>query len=317
MKWILSILFTAVLVVWSFYDVDFRPLVNTLSHLSPWAVILMVGCIILFFSLKIWRWKYLLSPVGDFNSLSLLPSTIIGTAVNYVFFGYVGEFVRTWILSKESSKDKSPILMSIVMERIFDLWTLLVFIGIASYISPTISPYIAQAGYAAAGLGLLATLFSGLLVFMPAQMQKLIRAMVSVLPEKWQTWLNDEVVKCTQGLRSIAHPKLLVIIVIASISQWMAMCACNWVAASAVGIEVPPWALLGPMGLMILGMTLPSAPGQFGVIEISYILGLLPWGVPKEQALAAGLLFHAVLYIVVIMTAFIISRRLKISWTYR
>lgn len=47
------------------------------------------------------------------------------------------------------------------------------------------------------------------------------------------------------------------------------------------------------------------------------LLGLLPWGVPKEQALAAGLLFHVTLYLFVIVTAFIISKSLKISWTYR
>lgn len=310
MKWLLGIVVSAILLVWSFYDVDLEPLIKTFSNISLWAVLLMVICIGLFFVFKIKRWTYLLRPIGQFSSTTLVPSTIIGTAVNYVFFGYIGEFVRTWILSKETSTNKSPILMSIVMERIFDLWTLLLFLGIASYLSPTLSPYVASLGYFAAGLGLLATLFAGFLVFF-----SIPQWFFGLFPGSWQERIKAEVVKCTTGLRSIAHPQLILFIVAASLLQWSFMCASNWMATIAVGITIPPWALFGPMGLMILGMTLPSTPGQLGVIEISYVLGLLPWGVSKEQALAAGLLFHLILYLSVITTAFIISRKLNISWT--
>lgn len=315
MKWFLGLLITIVLLSWAFYDVDFHPLLETFSSISLWSVAGMIFCIVLFFTLKIWRWKQLLSPIGKFSLLSLTPSTIIGTAINYIFFGYIGEFMRAWLLSRKKLISKSSILMSIVMERIFDLWTLLLFLGIAAYISPEVSPYVAKAGYLAAGLGFFATLCAALLVFCPSRTERFLSQLFKILPIRWSSFLKDKVVKCTKGLHSIAHPKLLLFIIIASLAQWAVMCICNWIAAHAVGIEVPPWALLGPMGLMILGMTLPSTPGQLGVIEISYVLGLLPWGVPKEQALAAGLLFHAVLYIFVITVALVISKYSNISWT--
>jgi hypothetical protein len=314
MRWFLGIVVSIILLTWAFYDVDFHPLIETFSRISLWSVVGMIATIFLFFTFKIWRWQQLLTPVGNFSVVSLVPSTLIGTAVNYVFFGYIGEFVRTWILSREKSVSKSPVFMSIIMERIFDLWTLLLFLGVAAYISPTISPYVAKAGYAAAGLGIVATFCAVFLLFWPAKMQKFFKAVFNIFPESWQKILNDEIIKCTKGLRSIAHSKTSSIIILASLGQWAAMCASNWIAATAVGITVPPWALLGPMGLMILGMTLPSTPGQLGVIEISYVIGLLPWGVPKEQALAAGLLFHAVLYISVITVAMVISKSLNISW---
>jgi len=314
MRWVLGILISILLLVWAFHGVDFHPLMQTFAVMPLWPVLMMLIGLVLYFVIKALRWSFLLSPIGNYSTLSLLPAALIGNAVNFLFFGYVGEFVRAWLLSKEYSVKKGPVLMTIAMERIFDLWTLLLLLGLATYISPALPPVIAKGGYIGAGLGLFATILASLMVFCPKLMLKGIRRVIPIFPVRWHGPILEEIEWLTKGLSSIAHPQLLLGLIVTSVLQWTLLCLISWFATSAVGVVVPPWALLGPLFLAAIGVVLPSSPGQIGVIEISFVLGLSVWGVAREKALAAGLLYHAVVYISVIAVAFVIAKRKGLSW---
>lgn len=300
MRWVIGIIVSVLLLWWSFHGIDLYPLAKIFASMPIWPLCIMLISIAAFFLLKALRWRLLLKPIKEIPSMELMPSIIIGTAINYILFGYMGEIVRMWLLSRQQNLRKGTIMMTIVVERILDLWTLLLFLAAATLISPQLYAIVAEAGYIALVLALIATLF----IIFPQWLLKLF---------KIHHRLHKEIDLAMHGLMSIRHPKLLLSIALVSILQWLVMMAgCNWMAATAAGIELPPWALLGPMGLMIVGMALPSSPGQLGVIEMAYILGLQVWGVAKEQALAAGLLFHLILYLSVIIVALYLIHRLHL-----
>ncbi|HEY3360083.1 MAG TPA: lysylphosphatidylglycerol synthase transmembrane domain-containing protein [Polyangia bacterium] len=64
-------------------------------------------------------------------------------------------------------------------------------------------------------------------------------------------------------------------------------------ALTAVGIHlpVPVWFFI--LLALNLAIAVPSTPGQVGVLEAGVVVALIAFGVPKSQALAFALLYHA------------------------
>ena len=82
-----------------------------------------------------------------------------------------------------------------------------------------------------------------------------------------------------------------------------------YIGFRAVGIEVPWSAALFLQGVIALGVALPSAPGFFGVFELSAVLGLGVYGVDDKLAVSWALAFHLLSFVpITIMGAVYFAR---------
>jgi hypothetical protein len=48
---------------------------------------------------------------------------------------------------------------------------------------------------------------------------------------------------------------------------------------------------------MVAWLSLPSAPGFFGTVELCFVLGLKPYGIDAGQAFSAGIFYHVLAYV--------------------
>jgi uncharacterized membrane protein YbhN (UPF0104 family) len=54
------------------------------------------------------------------------------------------------------------------------------------------------------------------------------------------------------------------------------------------------------MVLTVIGVSLPTAPGYVGSIQLAFVLALKPAGVAPESALAASMFYHVLAYVSVV-----------------
>src|SRR5215471_4178050 len=120
---------------------------------TPWLVPLIVS-IILRFWLTALRWQLLLKPVKRVGVHRLFAITMIGFMANNVLPARLGEFVRAYALGRSESLSPSLPFATIVIERIFDGFTLLLFlVGGLSFLQPSPTLLVAAAVTGALRMG--------------------------------------------------------------------------------------------------------------------------------------------------------------------
>jgi uncharacterized membrane protein YbhN (UPF0104 family) len=110
------------------------------------------------------------------------------------------------------------------------------------------------------------------------------RRLIVRLPARWQH---------VAAIGSVTGTPQLVAPVALGVANW----ALQWLAYHgsivAVGIAAPPGAALAALVAANLGGVLRLTPGNVGVLQAAIVMGLLPFGVHADQALAAGLALQA------------------------
>src|SRR5262249_3447079 len=92
------------------------------------------------------RWQLLLKPVKRIGVHRLFAITMIGFMANNVLPARLGEFVRAYALGRSESLSPSLPFATIVIERIFDGFTLLLFlVGGLTFLKPSRALLVAAA----------------------------------------------------------------------------------------------------------------------------------------------------------------------------
>jgi uncharacterized membrane protein YbhN (UPF0104 family) len=73
------------------------------------------------------------------------------------------------------------------------------------------------------------------------------------------------------------------------------MGGCAWFSVRAVGIVPDPALAVVVLLLLVVGLTLPAAPGHVGTTQIAFLLAARPFGVGKEEAIAASFVYNVFL----------------------
>jgi uncharacterized membrane protein YbhN (UPF0104 family) len=105
--------------------------------------------------------------------------------------------------------------------------------------------------------------------------------------------VSDTLDTFSEGLRGVRTPGHLAPIVVWSTVNWLSWALAAWCALHAAHLYLPlaaSWAVLGFVGL---GVSLPSSPGFAGIIQAATVLALSLFDVPRPEALAFSILFHA------------------------
>ncbi len=128
--WI-GIVISLALLVYAFKDTDFAGIgaaFRTANYLF-----LIPALLLYFFGvfLRSVRWHFLLRSIKPIGLERLFQVTVIGYMANDLLPLRIGELVRAYILGETEGISKASALVTIVLERIFDGVTMLIFIGAA------------------------------------------------------------------------------------------------------------------------------------------------------------------------------------------
>ena len=257
-------------------------------RVSPLTPIYMTVAICLGFVVRSWRWKLLLPhgiPIGD-----SLGAIVLGYAANNVLPARLGEIVRAQAIGQKCKISRSLALASIFIERVLDglVLTALLYLGIGSNPIP-------QWASSVGVLGL--TLFGGALtaIFLLAITRLLWEPKLARLSS---AKLRNVLEQFLKGLTLLWRTSFLPLTILGlSLTIWLIEGITYYIAIQAFELQVPQTAALFVMGLVNLGILIPSAPGYLGAFHYFGTLALSAWQIPTEEALVCIVVIHACLYL--------------------
>lgn len=249
---------------------------------------------------KALRWSILLRPLARVQFGYLHSATYIGSAANLIV-AHSGEIVRAMLVGRRAAVAPSAVLATIGIERLFDFVAMLVMLGLVLAIDRHLAGALTAAGLfalAAVVVGIAAML--ALLRPTPAT-SALGQALLRLLPGAWRAWTLAQVRRSRAGLAPISDPATALLSFAVSIVQWGCIVAAVSSSVAAVGLAVTLSAAVGVFVLLMVGLTLPTAPAQLGTTQLAFAAGLALTGTGAEAAFAASVVYTCAVVVPVVI----------------
>lgn len=285
---------SAVLLWVAVRGVSLEEVLEQLRQVRPLWLIPVVASIFVRFWLTAIRWQFLLRPVKQIGIHRLFAVTMIGFMANNVLPARLGEFVRAYALGRSEALPPSLPFATIVIERIFDGFTLLVFLlGGLLFLRP------GGALLWAAGLtcGLYLGVLAGLVALRTGRGVGLLTAALDRLPSRLAGPARRLFASFRAGLDVLGDGRALVSTAALSILIWGVNAAGVEATFHAFALDLPPYASFLLLGTIAVALVLPSAPGYVGPFQVGTVEGLALVGVPRETALSLSIVYHLANYV--------------------
>lgn len=273
-------------------------------------IIPMIAVTLVSFVLRAWRWQYLLS--GESVRLGpLFRSTMIGFMGNNVLPARLGELMRVYAIGNSSGISRSSALASIVLERIFDMGTLLILFVIVLATGRLPEEVRSWGGYL---LAIAAIAFLGVFVFW-IRRDFILGLVRRFAPAR----VRDRLLQITEnfhtGLEAMGRRGALLKAFLLSLLIWATLIAVVDAGFRALGLGLPYDAGVIVLVVMAIGTMIPSAPGFLGTLQYAGTLALTQYDIDRSVALSFTLVYHASQWFPVTAIGFYYFLRQHLSWS--
>jgi glycosyltransferase 2 family protein len=289
----------SVVLLWvALRGVHFDEVARSFTEVHPWWLVPMVASLPARFWLTAVRWQLLLNPVKRVGIHRLFGITLIGFMANNILPARMGEFVRAYALGKSESLSKSLSFATIVLERVFDGFTLLAFLLIGSvFLNP--GPLFLWSATIAFGLYLV--VLGGLLwLRRGGGFGPVLRR----LPLRFQQPVAELLESFALGLDALGDARALVAITGLSLLIWLVNVAGLHATFLAFSLHLPAYAGFLVLAIVALALTAPSTPGYVGPFQASIVVSLGLFGVSASTALSLSIVFHVINYVPITVAGF-------------
>jgi uncharacterized membrane protein YbhN (UPF0104 family) len=296
----------AAFLVLSFHGTPVRAVVDLLAagHWGEPAVAVLAATVAYVWA-KAARWRLLLGVQAP-PTIALLRPVTAGLALN-ALVPHAGEFVRAFSLQRRHGFAASAVLSSIVAERVFDLFGVLVLAaGALAYVP--VAPELLAAMRLLALVAITLAVAVVAAVAAPAPMRRFAARLLAPLPARARARVLAEVDAALAGLAPVRSPRTSLAVFGWSLLQWLAIAACTAGSAAVAGapIDAAP-AILVVVGIVV-AFLLPNAPGYAGAVQMAFRVTLVPLGVAPEAALAASFVYQLLMVLPVVVVGLAMLR---------
>jgi uncharacterized membrane protein YbhN (UPF0104 family) len=220
---------------------------------------------------KGWGWHLVLKPVAPHTWRQAQEANLVGAAVNDLSVAVAGEAARVHVIAQRAGVPIGAAVSSVVWTRVAEAIALALFLVMA----PTLldlEPWL-RALQVAVGL-----------------------ALVVVLLLAWArgwSWLADQLpaalAKRLAVLRTMGRGGRLLLPVAFALYNWATQWLTYHLVLRATHVPVSPAASFTALIAANMSGLLRPTPANVGVTQAALVVGLLPFSVAPEQAVAAGL----------------------------
>jgi uncharacterized protein (TIRG00374 family) len=289
----------------------------------PVFLLLFPFAVVHFFTRAI-RWRYLLIPEKkDVRFFPMVNANIVGFTVTFVFPGRLGELVKPLYLARKEGIRKGFAIGTVVVERIFDIFTMCFLLGLFLLMRPfssgifAISPEAAHSlkfwGIigAAAASGLLAVIL--LLYFFKEKALGAIGFLLKPFPERWRRPVLELGREFIDGLKFFQSLGNLAMYTALSFVVWLMIVLYYWTLMFAFHVHVAYFLLVPYVFLTMVGASIPT-PGMAGGFDYFSKLGMTSLlHVDANLAVGMTLVMHAIQVSVTCLLGYVILSREGIS----
>lgn len=238
------------------------------------------------------RWRILLRPIGQPRMKTLVAATNIGFMANMVLPLRAGEVIRPLLVSQQEKEPLGGILATIVLERLFDLFTILLLFGVTASLLP-VDERVTRWGFrllTVSGLIAAGALF---IRWQEALALRLLKVVLGPLPANIGEAIEKFFSGFVQALKVLDSPLAVLQITAWSFFLWLEIAAIFGCAILAFHLPVP--LVLGSITVAVIvaiAVSAPSAPGFIGAFQLGCTFALQIFGVPKDDAFAYSIVLH-------------------------
>lgn len=283
----------------AFHNVDLGLLYLSIKSTSIPLIIPVVLLTVIFYVIRALRWFHLLEPIKKIGLSNLFSSTVIGFAANCVLPARLGEFIRANYIGRMEKISKSSSLGTIVIERLFDTFTiLLIFLFVILFIDfPSEWQSISKA-LRAGGLFLF-LIFVISIIFIIALKEKtqtflnIAEKVLFFLPRKLRQKLVNILRDFSKGLVLVKGLFQLLTVIFYSLMLWGLYVLQIYIIGLSMGLSLPFLAPFFILVLLCFSVMIPSAPGYIGTFHLACQYGLIFYGFSRGKALSMAIVLHA------------------------
>lgn len=272
---------------------DLQGAIAELHDASLAASSLVLLTALVFMAVKTLRWWLILQPVAQVRFHVLHRLVYVGTAAN-ILIPHSGELVRSTQLARRHTDPlfSGTVLGTVAVERLLDFAALALLAALAVLVEPRASRWLWTAGVLGLGLLVAGVAIVVALLDPNTPLKKLGRWGITWLPLHLGQRLQHHIYRGLQGLGTLRSPRRLFAALALSVFQWSMVVIAVWASCLAVGVAVNLSAAITVFALTVIGLTLPSAPGQVGTTQLAFVAGLNLASANPDMALAASLVYN-------------------------
>ncbi len=305
-----------------FRGLAWRDLAIAFREAQPLLLLGVIASTIVVYVIRAWRWGYLLAPLARPRFKDLFAITMIGFGSGLVL-PRAGEILRPYLIGRQYRVPAVAAFASIILERLFDLVTVLLLFALYLYVLPlpaeqTQGPLLALlkkiGALGAAGTFVVLALL-WLLHVHAERVLPLIEWSVGWLPIRISQMLVRAVHSFTDGLAVLRAPASHLLMLFGqSLLLWLGIALTFYFNHLAFGLHLPFHANFFLIGFLTVGVAIPT-PGMVGGFHEFYLLALTQgFGVARGTAAAAGIAAHALSNLPVLVLGLVFLGRYGLSF---
>jgi glycosyltransferase 2 family protein len=289
----LGLVVTGVFVYLSVRGVHWGRARAALRSSEPWWLVPALAVLAAAVLLRAVRWRYLFAPETRPSLPATTRALIVGYFFNNVLPARAGEAARVVALHRSSGNSRAELAATVVVERVFDVVSLVVLLLVALPWFPHVSWATSAAilaGILCAGCVLVVV---GVRIWGERPFRLLLRPL-AFLPFLAEEQLGRAALNLTHGLAGVRRPRLAIAAFASTTLSWLGLALSTWFVLRAFQLGLSPLAGLLTVIAINLALILPSSPAAVGVFEAATLVALSAYGVSTSEALPVALVLHLV-----------------------
>ncbi|MFC6230992.1 lysylphosphatidylglycerol synthase transmembrane domain-containing protein [Paenibacillus allorhizosphaerae] len=309
-----GILVSVILIYIVLNGIDFGDVWNIIINLDYLILVPAVIIQILSYWVRSMRWAIILKNIKTVRVNRLFPIICISYMANNLLPLRIGEFVRAYLMGKKENISATAVFSTVILERIYDGITLLLFLGVTAILYPFPS-WVKQIGLVTTLFFFCALVFIFCLVVFKKRTLSFINLFIQVLPGKFNKKIDDIIEKFIDGFDTIKDKKKLVPIAVYSIVIWSMEAYLFYALAKAFDFNSAVYLAFFTLVVVNLGIMIPSSPGYVGTFEYFITKALSVFGISKEISLSYALILRVFQYLPITLIGFLFLLKEGISLT--
>lgn len=309
-KFVVGLVISLAIIGYLIFGLDWRSIAREFESFNLLYLPFLVLLLLVSALFRAYRWRILLPTEQPVRVRDCFDATILGFTGNFLMPLRAGELVRPWAMSRWQPVPFTSALASIVVERVFDAFSLVVLLGVCLLRFDNAPPAVLTGArvIATAFLTLLALMLVG--YFLPGPIESFLHKVSRRLFGRRSPKLADRINRLITGLlggfRGISSGRDLVIVLALSAAVWLSMAAWYQAVLMGFGQSDTFWAGMLLNITIAVAVAAPSAPGYVGTFQAGCILGLsIMLGQTREFAVAYSLVAHILQFLVVVIAGLI------------
>jgi uncharacterized protein (TIRG00374 family) len=300
----IGLLVSAVFLYLAFRKTNLHEVYQNLAAADLWYLLPASALTIFAFWVRALRWGFLLRPMKTIRLGTLFSATMIGFMCNNLLPMRLGEFVRAWVIGRSARIRASAAFATIVVERLFDLFSMIAIFGGVLLFAPIRHRQLKSLVLAGFFFGIV--ILAGLLV-LHFRGRRLGEVFTRFVPRALRPRAASTLDAFQTGLGIFRHPARMAVVAGLTFLMWFCFAGVIRICFAAARLEAGG-AILTPAASFIvlvvigIGIMVPSGPGFIGTMQAAGVFGLAIAGyTDRGRALSFSILYHITQWVPIVL----------------